>query len=382
MTQEIQPDSLLVDRRTLALIERTLPEDLPFDDWCERGRILLHLERKVGWAIGDWWAFGERRYGMRVDMLRELGLESHVQTIKNAAVVCRAFPASYRQQYDVPFTHFAEVAALPRPTAETLLAKAAQERMTARELRLEVVSHRRGERYGELARASLPADDRVPVLYTDPPWTFHAWSPAGEGRVPANYYPVMSLEEICTLGISSCATSAAVLFMWTTAPHFVESLEVLKAWGFEYKTQMVWLKDRQALGYYVRNQHEPLIIATRGDFPVPDEQNRPRSYVESPRRGHSEKPHEFYRIINRMYPGLRKREFFGRSWCEGWERTWGNQAPDAPNIDPALIRDDGWVPLAASSDTEAQPALDEAQAAAPAPADDELPDLPECLRRA
>ena len=70
-----------------------------------------------------------------------------------------------------------------------------------------------------------------------------------------------------------------------------------------------------------------------------------------------------------MYPSPRKREFFGRSWCEGWERTWGNQAPDSPNIDPDLIGEDGWMPRAASPATAAQPDLEAAIAAAPAPAD-------------
>jgi N6-adenosine-specific RNA methylase IME4 len=79
----------------------------------------------------------------------------------------------------------------------------------------------------------------------------------------------MSLDEICAIPILNLASPDAVLFMWTTASHLQESFQVLAAWGFEYKTNAVWVKDKIGLGYFIRGQHEHLLIATRGDMPCP-----------------------------------------------------------------------------------------------------------------
>jgi N6-adenosine-specific RNA methylase IME4 len=117
----------------------------------------------------------------------------------------------------------------------------------------------------------------------------------------------------------------------------------MTAMGFRYVSQLCWVKHRTGMGYYSRSQHEPLIIARRGNFPGPSQSDLESSVLFAPSRHHSEKPHGFYKRIDRMYPGVRKRELFGRSWCKGWEKTWGNQTPDAPNIDPAMIGEDGWI---------------------------------------
>jgi N6-adenosine-specific RNA methylase IME4 len=136
----------------------------------------------------------------------------------------------------------------------------------------------------------------------------------------------MHLSEICALPVGSLATDAAVLFLWTTAPHLRESFDVLAAWGFVYKTNIVWAKDKIGLGYFVRNQHELLIVAARGDMPSPLPANRPPSIISAQRREHSRKPDEAYELIERMYPELPKIELFARNAREGWA-AWGNQAP-------------------------------------------------------
>src|SRR5262249_37163804 len=82
----------------------------------------------------------------------------------------------------------------------------------------------------------------------------------------------------------------AVLFMWTTAPHLPEAFEVLAAWGFEYCTHFAWVKDKIGLGYWIRNQHELLLIARRGDPPTPKEGDRPPSIINAVRREHSRNP--------------------------------------------------------------------------------------------
>jgi N6-adenosine-specific RNA methylase IME4 len=124
-----------------------------------------------------------------------------------------------------------------------------------------------------------------------------------------------------------------VLFLWTTAPHLHEAFEVLAAWRFQYVSNFVWVKDKFGLGYWVRNQHELLLIATCGDMPCPLPAARPSSVITAPRREHSRKPDEAYGLIERMYPEMPKIELFARAAREGWT-VWGNQVA---GIDPFLI---------------------------------------------
>jgi N6-adenosine-specific RNA methylase IME4 len=174
---------------------------------------------------------------------------------------------------------------------------------------------------------ALGLQHRYPVIYADPPWQYeHA--PLGAGnRAIENHYPTMPLEEICRIPVSELATDDAVLLIWTTVAKLEKCFQVINAWGFTYRTNMVWTKDKIGMGYYVRNQHEQLLIAKRGNLPVPEPSTRRSSVVYAPRGRHSEKPKEFYSIIERMYPGLPKYELFlrGSPW-KGWAGGWGNEA--------------------------------------------------------
>jgi N6-adenosine-specific RNA methylase IME4 len=102
------------------------------------------------------------------------------------------------------------------------------------------------------------------------------------------------------------------------------ALKVIEAWGFEYKSQFVWVKDRVGTGYWVRSQHELLLIATRGQIPAPPPSARPSSVIEAPRGRHSEKPEGAYELIERAYPKLPRIELFARSRRDGWA-VYGDQ---------------------------------------------------------
>lgn len=168
--------------------------------------------------------------------------------------------------------------------------------------------------------APLEAEGTFPVLYVDPPWRYEHAEPT---RAIENHYPTMSLDEIKAMDVPS--DDDAVLFLWATSPKLTEALEVVDAWGFEYRTCMVWVKDRIGMGYYARQRHELLLIARRGSFPVPDPEDRPDSVIEAPLGQHSEKPDVVYGLIERMYPLARKVELFARRPRDGWA-AWGNQA--------------------------------------------------------
>jgi N6-adenosine-specific RNA methylase IME4 len=195
--------------------------------------------------------------------------------------------------------------------------------LTIPEAKREIRQREKAIRVAEIARqepAPIQSVGPFPVLYADPPWRYEDAEPT---RAVENNYPTMSLDEIKRLDVPAC--DDAVLFLWATSPKLEEALEVLKAWGFQYRTCMVWVKDKIGMGYYARQRHELLLIGKRGNLPVPDPEDRPDSVVMAPRAGHSEKPEVFYEVIERMYPTCERVELFARHPRDGWA-AWGNQA--------------------------------------------------------
>lgn len=172
--------------------------------------------------------------------------------------------------------------------------------------------------------AALPCPPPLPsgtfdLLYADPPW--RSDNPSSDWS-PENHYATMTAEEIAALAVP--AADDAILFLWAVNGFLPETLEVMRAWGFEYRTNMVWVKESVGLGFWARNRHELLLVGRRGGFPLPDEPDRPDSVIEAPRRRHSEKPACVYELIERMYPGATRLELFARSTRKGWE-AWGNE---------------------------------------------------------
>lgn len=151
------------------------------------------------------------------------------------------------------------------------------------------------------------------LFYADPPWP-HYLKLRGS---PDAHYDTMSLEDICNLEVDGVRiqdkiADDAMLFLWATNPHLEDAFKVIEAWGFTYKTDMVWVKDKWGTGYYLRGQHELLLFAERGDMPTPLEETRPSSVLYAPVREHSRKPDEVYDIIECLYPNRRYLELFAR----------------------------------------------------------------------
>jgi len=156
------------------------------------------------------------------------------------------------------------------------------------------------------------------VILADPPWTYDINTRGS----PDDHYDVMSDNEIYDIKIPS--SENCVLFMWGTAPKLPEALKVIEAWGFIYKTHMVWIKDKIGTGYYFRGKHELLLVAVKGKPLIPEEKDRPESVLIAPRTTHSTKPEQTYSIIERMYPNSKYLELFARNTREGW-KSWGNE---------------------------------------------------------
>lgn len=173
------------------------------------------------------------------------------------------------------------------------------------------------------------------VILADPPWNFEVWSDKGlTNTSAANHYPISTLEEIKRLDVASIAADDAVLFLWATVPMLPEALEVMKTWGFSYVSNICWNKDRPGTGYWVRNEHEHLLIGKRGKIPAPAAGDQPRSVIRAKVRRHSQKPDESYLIIEAMFPHLPKIELNARTRRDGWV-AWGLEAPtDGPAYAP------------------------------------------------
>lgn len=163
---------------------------------------------------------------------------------------------------------------------------------------------------------------RYAIIYCDPPWQ-HA---AGKtNRSPANHYPTMPLKDIMAMPVGNIAAVNSLLFMWVVNSLLPEALKVIEHWGFKYVANMVWVKDKIGLGFYVRYQHEILLLARRGTMLLPEPKDRVSSVVYSPRTRHSQKPQDFYEIIEGMYgDDLPKLELFSRIPRPGWT-SYGNQ---------------------------------------------------------
>ena len=228
----------------------------------------------------------------------------------------------------------ADVARLPEPEQREIVAKGEREILeAAKRIRAEKATERRAERIErieEISKGNTPllTPRRYPVIYADPPWRYENPPMGGTNRSIENHYPTMTLEEICALPVAEVAADDAILYLWATAPKLIECMEVIKAWGFEYRTNMVWDKVKIGMGYHARNQHELLLIARRGNMPPPEPGQQPPSVIRIDRGDHSAKPVEFYEIIERNYPGIGKIELFCRSPREGWA-VWGNQSEAA-----------------------------------------------------
>ena len=160
------------------------------------------------------------------------------------------------------------------------------------------------------------------VIYADPPWDYEFSQ--SNSRSIEQHYPTMSLESLKSLPVPSAED--AVLFLWATAPKLSEALELMDAWGFTYRTDAVWDKERIGMGYWFRGQHELLLVGTKGNVSAPAAETRFSSVIRSPREEHSRKPPLVYEMIETMFPNQKRIELFLRGKTRpGWV-GWGLDA--------------------------------------------------------
>jgi len=182
---------------------------------------------------------------------------------------------------------------------------------------------RKEKRKESIDSPSLP-DGVFDIIYADPPWKYD-FSETASREIEKNY-PTMDLDKLKDKLKEDKFKVAdnAVLFMWATAPKLREALELMDAWGFEYKTHAIWDKQKIGMGYWFRGQHELLIVGVKGEFSPPEQEDRVSSVISIKRTKHSKKPDEIRDLISKWYPMHNKIELFAREKHEGWD-VWGNE---------------------------------------------------------
>ncbi|WP_329051199.1 MT-A70 family methyltransferase [Amycolatopsis sp. NBC_01488] len=155
------------------------------------------------------------------------------------------------------------------------------------------------------------------TILADPPWDIQQCGSLGAER----HYPLMSIDEICSLRVDRLADDNAHLWLWTTNAALPVAQQVIEAWGFRYVNLITWVKPRLGLGVYLRNASEQLLFAVRGRAPILY-RSQP-TWLFAPVQAHSHKPEEVYAVVERCSPAPRL-ELFARRARSGWE-VWGNE---------------------------------------------------------
>lgn len=176
------------------------------------------------------------------------------------------------------------------------------------------------------------------TILADPPWQFHNRT----GKVAPehkrlNRYETLTLEEIKEIPVHIVAAEKSHLYLWVPNALLSEGLQVMKAWGFQYKTNIVWHKirkdggpDGRGVGFYFRNTTEMILFGIRGKLRTLKPGRTQVNIIRSRKQEHSRKPDDLYSIIEACSPEPYL-ELFARGSRKGWD-TWGNQARKyAPN---------------------------------------------------
>ena len=290
-----------------------IPSDLSWEEWEGIGATLDRIAGAHMWWIGDWWAFGEHRYGERAAQVTD---KSKFKLYMDAGWVSRSVETSLRNEV-LSWNHHRVVAPLEPEQQAQLLAEAAEKEWSVRDIR-------RGRR--ELGRGDTPAlpEGMFTTIVADPPWPYEDWPEFADAAGDSNDrrdlpYQSMTLDEISELEIP--AADDAHLFLWTTNRFLEDAYGVARAWGFTPSEVLVWAKPPRGIGPggIFSNTAEFVLYGRKGK---PEHNERvDSSWWSWPRGRHSAKPTAFLELVERVCPSPFL-EMFARAPREGWE-SWG-----------------------------------------------------------
>lgn len=166
------------------------------------------------------------------------------------------------------------------------------------------------------------------IIYADPPWSYFNGN-VPQGGVNAQY-PTMKLEDIKKLPVDKISADISVLLLWATFPQLQEALEVMRVWGFKYKTLgFSWIKTNKdgtpffGIGYYAKSNAEVCLLGVKGNAHSLVKSNKISSVILHPKTKHSTKPAVVREKIVDLFGDLPRVELFARERIDGWD-AWGN----------------------------------------------------------
>lgn len=273
----------------------------------QAARIKLFASRRAGELLKEMKENGQRDSGGRGPIV-----ESHRATQLSDLGINKTQSSRWQSLASIPEERF-EAFIEEHIEKGELTEKAAVS--LAKKLKKEVVVS--VEKTGHV-KSLAECGEKFRCIYADPPWKYGNQATRASTD---NHYPTMTIEEIIELPVKELVEDRAVLFLWTTNGFLRESFRVMDAWGFEFKSSMVWVKPQMGIGNYVRNAHEFLMIGSRGGMRTDGKSQI--SWINARRGKHSKKPQEFRQVIEKMAPGPRL-ELFARETSPGW-CVWGNE---------------------------------------------------------
>ena len=168
------------------------------------------------------------------------------------------------------------------------------------------------------------------IIYADPPWYFKTYSNKGNKRSAVLHYNCLDIHDIYNLPVGRISNNDCILFLWVIDPMLPEAMEVIKKWGFKFKTvAFTWVKENKksegyftGLGYWTRANPEMCLLATKGN-PKRISKNVNQLVIDK-RREHSRKPDCVRDRIVELMGDLPRIELFARQKVKGWD-CWGNE---------------------------------------------------------
>jgi len=293
-----------------------IAEDTTEIEWEEIGQNLRMAEGAVQFWLGDWANFGIEKFqkgaGEKTKALAvEIGMTAN--TVRQARYVAEKVDVDTRVS-TLDYSHFRVIAPMEKEEQIKWRDKAIEGEWSVSKLKKEI-------------KAAVPKPELIEgtfsVIYADPPWKY---SNSGFNNSAENEYSAgtMEVEDICNLDIPGISADQTVLFLWATNPLLKEAMQVMDAWGFSYKTNFAWIKDRaRGFAWWANSKHELLLVGVRSDPPAPIK-SFPSCFEADRGEVHSRKPEYIYDMIESMFPGGNKVELFARQTKNGWN-SWGNE---------------------------------------------------------
>lgn len=317
-----------LQRRSLEIDENQNPTKAQLQG---AARDILAFRDSGSWGIGDLVVFAEKMG--RPEPVNEIAEEvvRDRQMVRKCYYVSKAY-APEEREFDLWWTFYHAVYTFPADVRARLLSLAVEHSWTLDEFKKHLKSLRSNV---ERQMQSFPTGTYALILARPP------WRNAGDDMRPdmdgMDVEDIKSLTDPAGRTVTEIAAPDALLYLAAIPARIGDAMDILRAWGFEYVSSLVWVKDTQGDGEYARARHELILIGSRGDVVPPDADLRPDSVVQEPRA--NVLPGYVYDMLDTLYGRHSKIELFTQQARDGWDR-WGEPKADTN----ALAADAGTEP--------------------------------------